>query len=100
MRASLLAATYNDLDAVRAIFAANPGEIAGVILEPVVGNSGFIPPTMEFLTGLQAIAKEVRRAPGAGRPGRRQRACVYWVPASSSSRLGRLVKVKSSSATC
>ncbi len=46
---SLYAARYNDLDSVKALFAANKGEIAGVILEPVVGNSGFIPPTKEFL---------------------------------------------------
>lgn len=47
--ATTLTASYNDLEAVRAIFEANKGEIAGVILEPVVGNSGFIPPTQEFL---------------------------------------------------
>jgi glutamate-1-semialdehyde 2,1-aminomutase len=34
---------------VRALFEEHKGEIAGVILEPVVGNSGFIPPTQEFL---------------------------------------------------
>ncbi len=44
-----LTATYNDLASVRAMFEANKGQIAGVILEPVVGNSGFIPPTQEFL---------------------------------------------------
>lgn len=38
--AATLTATYNDMDSVRAIFEANKGEIAGVILEPVVGNSG------------------------------------------------------------
>ena len=42
--ATTLCATFNDLASVEAIFAANPGEIAGVILEPVVGNSGFIVP--------------------------------------------------------
>ena len=47
--AATLTATYNDLDSVRQSFEANKGEIAGVILEPVVGNSGFIPPTQEFL---------------------------------------------------
>jgi glutamate-1-semialdehyde 2,1-aminomutase len=47
--AATLTATYNNLDQVRQIFEANKGEIAGVILEPVVGNSGFIPPTQEFL---------------------------------------------------
>lgn len=53
-----LVARYNDLDSVRAVFEANKGEIAGVILEPVVGNSGFIPPTKEFLTGLREITKQ------------------------------------------
>ena len=35
----------------------NKGEIAGVILEPVVGNSGFIVPDKEFLEGLREITK-------------------------------------------
>lgn len=53
-----LVAKYNDLDSVRAVFDANPGEICGVILEPVVGNSGFIPPTKEFLEGLREITQK------------------------------------------
>lgn len=52
-----LVAKYNDLDSVRSVFEANKGEIAGVILEPVVGNSGFIPPTQEFLQGLREITE-------------------------------------------
>ena len=56
--ATTLCATYNDLASVEAIFAANPGEIAGVILEPVVGNSGFIPPTQAFLEGLRAMTEK------------------------------------------
>jgi len=47
--ATTLTATYNDLEGVREIFKEHKGEIAGVILEPVVGNSGFIVPTQEFL---------------------------------------------------
>lgn len=47
--AGTLTATFNDLDSVKALFDANKGEIAGVILEPVVGNSGFILPSKEFL---------------------------------------------------
>jgi glutamate-1-semialdehyde 2,1-aminomutase len=39
-----LALPYNDLAAVEAAFAAHPGAIAAVILEPVVGNAGCIPP--------------------------------------------------------
>ncbi len=34
---------------MREVFAANKGEIAGIILEPVVGNSGYIAPSQEFL---------------------------------------------------
>lgn len=47
--AATLTAQYNNLDSVREVFAANKGEIAGVILEPVVGNSGYIAPTKDFL---------------------------------------------------
>ncbi len=53
-----LTAPYNDLEAVKALFAANPEEIAGVILEPVVGNAGFIPPDAGFLEGLRELTKE------------------------------------------
>lgn len=53
-----LTAPYNDLEAVKALFAENPGEIAGVILEPVVGNAGFILPDAGFLEGLREITKE------------------------------------------
>lgn len=54
---STLTAPYNDLEAVKALFAENPNEIAGVILEPVVGNAGFIPPDAGFLEGLREITK-------------------------------------------
>jgi len=53
--AATLTATYNDLASVKSLFEANKGQIAGVILEPVVGNSGFIPPTKEFLQGLREL---------------------------------------------
>jgi glutamate-1-semialdehyde 2,1-aminomutase len=39
-----LALPYNDIAAVEAAFAAHPNEIAAIILEPVVGNAGCIPP--------------------------------------------------------
>ena len=55
---STLTAPYNDLEAVKALFAANPDSIAGVILEPVVGNSGFIAPDAGFLEGLREITQE------------------------------------------
>lgn len=53
-----LTAPFNDLEAVKALFAENPDQIAGVILEPVVGNAGFIPPDAGFLPGLQEIVRE------------------------------------------
>jgi glutamate-1-semialdehyde 2,1-aminomutase len=53
-----LTAPYNDLEAVKALFADNPDEIAGVILEPVVGNAGFIPPDAGFLEGLRLLTQE------------------------------------------
>ncbi|MBE9154664.1 glutamate-1-semialdehyde 2,1-aminomutase [Cyanobium sp. LEGE 06113] len=56
--ASTLTAPYNDLEAVKQLFAENPGEISGVILEPVVGNAGFIPPVPGFLEGIRELTKE------------------------------------------
>ncbi|WP_348232843.1 glutamate-1-semialdehyde 2,1-aminomutase [Trichocoleus sp. DQ-U1] len=53
-----LTAPYNDLEAVKALFDANPDQIAGVILEPVVGNAGFITPDAGFLEGLRMITQE------------------------------------------
>jgi glutamate-1-semialdehyde 2,1-aminomutase len=55
---STLTAPYNDLEAVKALFAENRDEIAGVILEPVVGNAGFITPDAGFLEGLREITHE------------------------------------------
>lgn len=52
-----LALPYNDLLAVEAAFAAHPGKIAAVILEPVVGNAGCIPPAAGYLDGLRAITR-------------------------------------------
>jgi glutamate-1-semialdehyde 2,1-aminomutase len=39
-----LALPYNDLAAVEAAFATHPGQIAAIIVEPIVGNAGCIPP--------------------------------------------------------
>lgn len=55
---STLTAPYNDLEAVKALFEENKDQIAGVILEPVVGNSGFIPPDAGFLEGLRVLTEE------------------------------------------
>ena len=53
-----LTAPYNDLEAVKALFEQHPDSIAGVILEPVVGNAGFIPPQPGFLEGLRELTQK------------------------------------------
>ncbi|WP_414527348.1 glutamate-1-semialdehyde 2,1-aminomutase [Nodularia chucula] len=55
---STLTAPYNDLEAVKALFEQNRDEIAGVILEPIVGNAGFITPDAGFLEGLRELTHE------------------------------------------
>ncbi|MBD0736320.1 glutamate-1-semialdehyde 2,1-aminomutase [Streptomyces sp. CBMA29] len=49
---------YNDLDAVRAAFAAHPGEIACVITEASPGNMGVVPPLPGFNAGLQQLCAD------------------------------------------
>lgn len=53
-----LTAPFNDLEAVKELFAQYPDQICGVILEPVVGNAGFIPPAAGFLEGLRLLTQE------------------------------------------
>lgn len=50
-----LVAPYNDLSAVREVFRQYAGEIAAVIVEPVAGNMGVIPPLPGFLEGLREL---------------------------------------------
>ena len=50
-----LTAPYNDLEAVTRILDAHAGQVAAIIVEPVVGNAGFIAPQPGFLEGLRAI---------------------------------------------
>jgi glutamate-1-semialdehyde 2,1-aminomutase len=50
-----LLAPYNNLDEVAKIFEANPNEIATIIVEPVAGNMGCIPPAEGFLEGLREL---------------------------------------------
>jgi glutamate-1-semialdehyde 2,1-aminomutase len=52
--ADTLTAPFNDLRAVQALFAENPDAIAAVIVEPVAGNMGVVPPEPGFLAGLRA----------------------------------------------
>jgi len=53
-----LALPYNNLAAVEAAFAAHPAQIACILVEPVVGNAGTIPPAPGYLEGLRRIATE------------------------------------------
>ncbi|MFC7356577.1 glutamate-1-semialdehyde 2,1-aminomutase [Jejudonia soesokkakensis] len=53
-----LLATYNDLKSVAQLIAENVDEIACVIIEPVAGNMGCIPPTEGFLEGLRKLCDE------------------------------------------
>lgn len=53
-----LTATFNDLASVRELFAANKGEIACIIVEPVAGNMNCIPPVEGFHEGLRQICDE------------------------------------------
>lgn len=53
-----ITAPYNDLDAAAQIFQQHPNAIAGVIVEPVVGNAGFIQPLPGFLEGLREMATQ------------------------------------------
>lgn len=59
--AETVAVPYNDLDAVRAAFAAHPGEIAAVITEASAGNMGSVHPD----EGFNAALKEIAHADGA-----------------------------------
>src|SRR3954470_20187346 len=59
--ADTLVAAYNDLDSVRKVFDANRDRIAAVIVEPIAGNMGLVPPADGFLSGL----RELTRAAGS-----------------------------------
>jgi glutamate-1-semialdehyde 2,1-aminomutase len=52
-----LTAPFNDLDAVRALFRERGREIAAVIVEPVAGNMGVVPPRPGFLQGLRELTQ-------------------------------------------
>ncbi|MBO20201.1 MAG: glutamate-1-semialdehyde-2,1-aminomutase [SAR202 cluster bacterium] len=53
-----LVADYNDIESVEKFFLANPTDIAAVILEPVAGNMGVVPPAPGFLADLRRITQE------------------------------------------
>jgi glutamate-1-semialdehyde 2,1-aminomutase len=50
-------APFNDLAAVEALFAARGADIAAVLIEPVAGNMGVVPPAAGFLEGLRALTR-------------------------------------------
>lgn len=56
--ANTLTAPFNDLDAVRALFVQNPEQIAGVIVEPIAANMGFVLPAAGYLQGLHDLCRE------------------------------------------
>lgn len=56
--ADTLVAVYNDCDSVTALFHKYPAQIAAVIVEPVAGNMGVVPPVPGFLQGLRDITTQ------------------------------------------
>ncbi|MFZ4679386.1 MAG: glutamate-1-semialdehyde 2,1-aminomutase [Flavobacterium sp.] len=53
-----LLANYNDIENVKALFEANKNEIAAIIIEPVAGNMGCVPPIPGFLQLLRQLCNE------------------------------------------
>ncbi len=53
-----LMGTYNDSESVRALVAPHRGDLAAILIEPMLGGSGCIPATREFLADLRALASE------------------------------------------
>ena len=53
-----LLANFNDLNSVKELFEANKNEIAAIIIEPVAGNMGCVPPVNNFLQELRSICDE------------------------------------------
>ncbi|HVE79312.1 MAG TPA: glutamate-1-semialdehyde 2,1-aminomutase [Gemmatimonadaceae bacterium] len=58
LAALTLTAAFNDLDGTRAVVEGHARELAAIIVEPVVGNAGFIAPDPAFLPALRALADE------------------------------------------
>ncbi len=56
--AQTLTLPFNDLQSVEDVFRTYPGQIAAIILEPVAGNMGCIPPNPGFLDGLRAMTHD------------------------------------------
>ena len=50
-----LVSRYNDLESVSALLEAHPGQVAAILVEPVAGNMGLVPPSLGFLSGLRDL---------------------------------------------
>jgi len=55
LAALTLTARYNDLASVEAVVAAQPGGVAAILVEPIAGNMGVVPPVPGFLDGLRDL---------------------------------------------
>jgi glutamate-1-semialdehyde 2,1-aminomutase len=55
--ADTLTAAYNDMKSVEALFADHGSEIAAVVVEPVAGNMGVVPPAANFLSRLREVTQ-------------------------------------------
>lgn len=51
-------APFNDLESVKTLFTAFEGKIAGILVEPVAGNMGCVPPKTGFLEGLRSLCNQ------------------------------------------
>src|SRR5690242_5196374 len=58
LAALTLTVPFNDLDAVRRTLEAHAGQVAAIIVEPVAGNMGVVPPAPGFLPGLRDLATQ------------------------------------------
>lgn len=56
--ADTLVVPYNDLDAVEKLFRARGTDVAAVLVEPVAGNMGLVPPVPGFLEGLRSLTRQ------------------------------------------
>lgn len=56
--ATTISVPFNNLDAVAAAFEKHPGQIASVMVEPVAGNMGCVPPAPGFLEGLRSLCTQ------------------------------------------
>jgi glutamate-1-semialdehyde 2,1-aminomutase len=56
--ADTLVASYNDVGSVKRTFAANRGQVAALVVEPIAGNMGLVPPAEGFLRSLRELCDE------------------------------------------